>query len=256
MKKNNKKPNVVLYTILMFIVFVILTDLVIWGYAGDFITESILSAPQGEFVVGEAVLASLVLIVMLAFGNSYVFSQKNEKVYKGLFYGSFYLIGALIIGMFFIVSNKITSVSALLNIFIGCFLVGVAEEFLCRGWLLNEFLERFGDNKKGVIYSIIISGTIFGLMHFGNILVGQDIITTSAQVINALGIGLVLGVIYYKTKNIWSVIILHAVWDFALFLGKITPVTEGTETFTSMNVLGIVFPLLMAGSQLISRPGN
>ena len=251
-EKKNKKPNVVIYTILMAIVFIVLTELVIWGYAGDFITKSILSAPQGRLVVSEAVLAGLVLIVMLSFGNSYVFTQKKEKIYKGLFYGLFYLIGACIFGLIFSFSGKFSNPAAILNIALGCFLVGIAEEFLCRGWLLNEFLERFGDTKKGIIFSIFISGLIFGLMHFGNMVNGQDLATTVIQVINAFGIGVVLGVIYYRTKNIWTVILIHGLWDFSLFIGQITSVTQGIEMVKEASILGIIFPLFMVAAEILS----
>lgn len=161
-------------------------------------------------VLSEAVLASLVLILMLLFKNSYVFTQPHEKFSKGLFYGLYYIIIASFTTFvaFMVVSFKF-NVYSLLNVFVGCFLIGVAEEFLCRGWLLNEFLERYGDSKKGVWYSIIISGIIFGLFHLGNISsFGQDIPETISQVVSAAGTGIFLGLIYYKTKNIWSTWIL------------------------------------------------
>ena len=68
--------------------------------------------------------------------------------------------------MFFIIASSFTFLifglgsgaifvgKPVVNLLIGCFLVGVAEEFLCRGWLFNEFLERFGETKKGVWFSI------------------------------------------------------------------------------------------------------
>ena len=241
-----KKPNVILYTIFMIIIFFGITELGIWGYGSNTLIDAITKYPQGTLVLSEAVLASLVLIVMLLFKNSYVFTQPREKFSKGLFYGLFYIIGSVMFVLFFsgIASFKFNAFS-LLNLFVGCFLVGVAEEFLCRGWLLNEFLERYGDSKKGVWYSIIISGFIFGLMHLGNIYtIGQDIPTTISQVLTAAGTGIFLGLIYYKTKNIWSVIFLHGFWDFSLFLGDILPVESVTETFGMLSVISLIFVAL------------
>lgn len=249
-----KKPNVILYTMLMIILFYGITELGIWGYGFDTILTAITSYPQGFLVLNEAVLAALVLIVMLLFKNSYVFTQPREKFSKGLFYGLFYILGSI---LFILISGGITSfkfnVFSLLNLVVGCFLIGVAEEFLCRGWLLNEFLERYGDSKKGVWYSIIISGIIFGIMHLGNIYtMGQDIPTTISQVLSAAGTGIFLGLIYYKTKNIWSVIFLHGFWDFSLSLSDILPVESVTETFSILSILSLIFVILTVFSELLN----
>lgn len=241
-----KKPNVILYTFLMIIVFLSITELGIWGYGYGILIDAITKYPRGSLVLSEAVLASLILIVMLLFKNSYVFTQPREKFSKGLFYGLYYIIGSTLFTLLYFSSAAFKfNGYTLLNLFVGCFLIGVAEEFLCRGWLLNEFLERYGDSKKGVWYSIIISGIIFGLIHLGNIYtIGQDIPTTISQALSAAGMGIFLGLIYYKTKNIWSVIFLHGFWDFSLYLSKISPVKSTTEIFTTLSVVSLVFTIL------------
>ena len=251
-KTKKKRMNVVLFTILMLAIFLVVTEVIIYGYGADFMLDAVTNYPQGTLVIGEAILASMVLIVMLLFKNAYVFTQKKEPLKVGLFYGRFYIIGiiffSVIFGMGLIGS---VSIKSLFNVFVGALLVGVCEEFLCRGWLLNEFLERYGDTKKGVWYSIIISGVIFGLIHLGNFFAGQDLVSTITQILNASAVGIVLGLIYYKTKNIWSVIVLHGLWDFSLFLGDLMPVTESTEMFNSFSVVGIVFSVLMILAQLL-----
>ena len=251
-KPKKKRMNIVLYTILMLAIFLVVTEVIIYGYGADFMLDAVTNYPQGTLVIGEAILASMVLIVMLLFKNAYVFTQKKEPIKVGLFYGRFYIIGiiffSVIFGMGLIGS---VSIKSLFNVFVGALLVGVCEEFLCRGWLLNEFLERYGDTKKGVWYSIIISGIIFGLIHLGNFFVGQDLVSTITQILNASVVGIVLGLIYYKTKNIWSVIVLHGLWDFSLFLGDLMPVTKSTEIFNSFSVVGIVFSVLMILAQLL-----
>ena len=71
--------------------------------------------------------------------------------------------------------------------------IGIAEEFLCRGWLQNEFIERYGDTKRHIILSILFSSLIFGLIHLTNLMAGQDLLTTIIQVIQATSVGLLLG---------------------------------------------------------------
>ena len=249
-----KKPNIILYTILMFFIFFVISEGIIWGYGGKLIYGTIVNYPHGNLVISEAVLAIMVLIVMLTFKNSYVFTQKSEKLSKSLFYGLFFLIfSGLFILINGILNGGLFSGLALLNITLGCLLIGICEEFLCRGWLLNEFLERFGDTKKGIWYSIIISGIIFGLMHIGNIFsIGQDVISTISQVLNAAAIGIIFGLIYYKTRNIWSVIILHALWDFSIYLGEITPITSATESYRTISIISFAINILLVLSELIN----
>ncbi len=251
--KEKKKPNIVLYTIFMLIAFFIITELIIWGYGSTIILNSLAYYPQGNLVITEAILALLVLIVMLIFKNSYVFTQKSEKITKGLFYGIYYIIGGVLIILLAGGLNGIMHGGlSIINLIIGCFFIGVAEEFLCRGWLLNEFLERFGDTKKGVWYSIIVSGLIFGVLHFSNVLYGQDLISTITQVIGAAGTGIMFGIIYYKTKNIWSVILLHAFWDFSIYLSLIAPVTSTVETTSIISAISVIFTILMAAAELLN----
>ena len=249
-----KKPNIILYTLLMIVVFFIITEIIIWGYGARFVLNLIKNYPQGDLIIKEAILASFVFIVLLLFKNSYIFTEKKEKITTGLFYGLFYLLGsALFMLIFGIIGGGFSSGLPVINILIGCFLVGITEEFLCRGWLLNEFLERFGETKKGVWYSIFISGFIFGMMHLGNIYtMGQDIPTTIMQVLSASGTGVLLGLIYYKTRNIWSVVILHALWDFSLFLGNIAPINSTIEIINSFSIISMVFTILSVEAELLN----
>ena len=234
----------------MVIIFFLITELLIWGYGSSILLAAITNYPKGELVITEAVLASLVLIVTLLFRNGYVFTQKHEKLTKGLFYGSYFIIGASV--FILVYRSGLKEGLAVLNLAVGCFLVGLSEELLCRGWLLNEFLEKFGNTKKGVWYSIIVSGVIFGLIHLGNVLTGQAWSTTIIQALTAIVAGIFFGVIYYKTKNIWSVILLHALWDFSLLLSEIIPIKSETVVLSSFSIIGLVFSLGMILSECIS----
>lgn len=253
-QKKNKKNSRLIFTLIMSLLFILIAEFGIWGICGTTLIKSIFYYPQGNEVIKELVLAILSLIVMLIFKNFYVFTQKKEKLSKGLLYGLFFILFSSFYTLIAIVSViKTSSWYSLLNIALLSFLIGICEEFLCRGWLLNEFLERFGKDKKGIWYSIIISGIIFGLMHLGNIRAGQNISTTIIQVINATGIGIVFGTIYYKTKNIWSVIILHAFWDFSLLLVQNgSPIMEMTFIQLNVSSIGIIFSLLMLASQIFA----
>lgn len=237
-----KKVNPILFTIVMGITFLLITELFIYGIGSSILLESILYYPQGNLVIEEVVLAFLVLIVMLKYDNFYVFTQKKEKFSKGFFYGLFYIIiGILFIMLRVMVYGADLVNLSLVNIMVGSLFIGICEEFLCRGWLLNEFLEKFGDTKKGVWFSIIASGIIFGLLHLSNYYGGmQGLLSTIYQCLTAAASGIVWGLIYYKTKNIWSVIFLHAFWDFSIFLGYIVPVYSMTESIINFSLVAMV----------------
>lgn len=220
--QKDSKMNIWLFSILMLLVFVV-TFYAIHMEFSSAIYSNILMNMHGNDIVFEAILAILAFIVLLSWKNSYVFTQKSKGFISSLKYGAFHLI----IGGFFILifsTDALKNPQGVFNIALYTLLIGIYEEFLLRGWLLNEFLERYGDTKKGVWISIVTSGIIFGLVHFINVL-SSGFTTTFMQVFNASAVGIILGFIYYKTKNIWSVVFIHAFWDFSLFLGDLAPIT-------------------------------
>lgn len=91
--------------------------------------------------------------------------------------------------------------------------IGLFEEVLCRGLLFNAFKAFWGDNKKGIYLSALISSFLFGAIHIGN-LNGSNTITTITQVIYATFFGMIFAVIYYRTGNLLSCILLHGFVDY------------------------------------------
>lgn len=69
----------------------------------------------------------------------------------------------------------------------------VFEEFLFRGVVQTNFIHYFG-----TIRGIIMGAVVFGMMH-----------VIPQQVINATGVGLILGSIYYLTRSLNTVIAIH-----------------------------------------------
>lgn len=248
-----KKKNIWLHFLKMLFLFLIIFAL--QQVLGAWLTNNFVSLKYGKDLLFEAVWAGLVLIVLLLFKNSYVFTQERETYKSSLKFGipEFVLSGIfLLISIVSIVSEKI-SISTVLNLVIYCFFIGVVEEFLCRGWLLNEFLERFSDTKKGIIKSIVLSSLVFGAIHFTNMLGGQNFAETLVQVINACVSGVFLALVYYKTKNIWAVVTLHAVWDFSLMLMQLHTVIDcvpGNST-TSIIIFNIIQSIVLIIAYLL-----
>lgn len=248
-KQPKKKMNIILFFIIMVIAMLIFD--ITMDFLYPIIGRMILYGKYGTSAIIEAVCAFIILITLLLFGNYYIFTEKKKGFFKSVWTGGLMLILATLIMVANIVSifgkgtlNDIGSLA------IFCVLIGIFEEFLCRGWIQNEFIERYGNNRKQVYLSILLSALIFGGIHISNIWVaGQSVIDTVVQIINAVGLGFFMGTVYFRTKNIWSVVFLHGFWDFAIFLGEIPVIKSCTQGIPSIgyNITSIISQLLIAG---------
>ena len=230
---NKNKKSMFMFFLKMLIIFLVLD--VIMSIAASSMMVSSFVYKYGRELVVEIFYAISILIVMLLFKNSYVFSSKRDKFISGIMLALPMLIMSIITFFANIISITDFSLASFINMLIFSIFIGIAEEFLCRGWLLNEFLERFSNNKKEVIRSIVLSSLVFGFIHIVN-LNSQTVFETILQIINAASLGLLLGSVYYKTKNIWSVIFLHAFYDFAIMLGDIGVIKDCTYNNPSLGI--------------------
>lgn len=82
--------------------------------------------------------------------------------------------------------------------------VGMAEELMCRGFLLGRML-NVGMHP---LLALILSSLVFAALHLGN-----DGITWFAFV-NLVLAGILLGTTYLYTRNLAFPIILHCFWNF------------------------------------------
>lgn len=249
MKKDKK--SIFLYFIKMLIVFILIDGVI--TILPSVITNNISYYKYGTELLLEVIYALLVLVVMLLFKNSYVFTDKKQKFLKSIALGFPMLIIAGISLLGNLSSLDGFNLGNFINLLFLTIFIGIAEEFLCRGWLQNEFIERYGDTKKHIILSIFFSSLIFGLLHLTNLMAGQDLLTTIVQVIQATAAGLLLGSIYYKTKNIWAVISLHSIYDFCLMLGDLNLIKDCTfnTPTTGIIIYSAFSTLLLSGINLV-----
>ena len=230
--EKNKKPIFVFFWKMFFIFLGI--DL-ISIFISNIIGGTSFVEKYGQELIVELFYGLTILVVMLLFKNSYVFTNKKDKFSVGIKIAGPMLIVIAINLLSSISSLTYFSIGKFINVLVYCLFIGIAEEFLCRGWLQNEFIERYSDSKKSVIYSIVLASLVFGLMHITNLMM-QNAFETVLQIINATALGVLLGSIYYKTKNIWSVIFLHSFYDFAIFLGEMNYVKDCTYNTPTLGI--------------------
>ena len=164
-----KKRNIILFFFLMIIAMVTFDFLMDKIYPT--ISSMIIYGKYGRNVIIEAVCAFIILIVLLLFKNSYIFTEKKVNFINSLKVGGFVTIYATF--LFAISLSEVAGSSININdigsLVLFCLLIGIFEEFLCRGWIQNEFIERFASTRKQVILSILLSALIFGGIHISNI---------------------------------------------------------------------------------------
>ncbi len=81
--------------------------------------------------------------------------------------------------------------------------VGISEELLLRGYVLNNLMRSF---KKST--ALVITSVLFAFMHIGN---------PNMDVLGFVGLffaGLLLGYSYIITNNLWLPMSLHFSWNF------------------------------------------
>jgi hypothetical protein len=84
-------------------------------------------------------------------------------------------------------------------------LTGLVEEFIFRGLMQNHLLRIFK-----IIPTLLLTNLIFMLMHL--------IWLNYLELIFVFAVGILCGIIYYRTKNLVLVSVLHGIINFSLFV--------------------------------------
>jgi len=87
---------------------------------------------------------------------------------------------------------------------------GFGEELVWRGFLFERSARKFGRGIGATIATVIVTAVLFGAAHY------QYQGWTGVQ--QAAIMGVVYGSLYAKTRNLWLVVVLHAVFDIAAVL--------------------------------------
>lgn len=124
----------------------------------------------------------------------------------------------------------ISSISSILIILSGWIIQGATEEIVTRGWLLNVL-----SSKYNIKVGLLISSTLFGLMHLTNPNVNY------IAVINIILVGLFFGIYVIKTNDLWAVCAMHSAWNFAqgnVFGFEVSGINVSVGTLIDLNLFG------------------
>ena len=155
------------------------------------------------FLIGLAMM-SIIVLILLPFG--YITVEKNPIQPVG-----------------------VSAISSVLVVLFGWIIQGATEEIVTRGWLLNVLTTKY---NIGV--GLLISSTLFGLMHLTNPNVNY------IAVINIILVGLFYGLYVIKTNDLWAVCGMHSAWNFAqgnLFGFEVSGIDVSVGTLVDLNLV-------------------
>lgn len=98
-----------------------------------------------------------------------------------------------------------------------CLSIGILEETIFRATLLPLFVRKFGQDKKGLTLSVVVSSAVFGAMHLLNLLGGFSP-SVFLQVGYSFLIGCVCSITLLASGSVYVPILIHALFDVGGFL--------------------------------------
>lgn len=193
----------------------------------------LLDIPYDAALIGaELLLAISVIGLVYLMNERSIFSDRKVGFFRGLIVGAFMLVYQLLglVAVIFLPDFQGISLQQMLVSGVFCLMVGLAEEVCFRGLVTNLLAQHYAKNRRGIYFTVFVSGAIFGVMHLINIFAGASLMGTFIQVVATIGMGWFFSAVYLRTGNIWVVIFLHAFQNFVAF--SLTGVTSGTESIT------------------------
>lgn len=250
MEKENKFRNGIvryagLFTVIvLFVTFgiVFLRDCISNRYATTIVQSAII---YGTFDLLFTLLISVPIILKAGYQNRIgMFRVKGMGV--GLLLGVVDLfLGLVYIGISFYGFNhaliQFQGVGVMAAMLFFMLATGVVEEFVDRGILLQVFMDKWKNSRNGMVYSVFASSFVFGLQHIFALVVTylftgeitSDLILNKAlHVVFTFIAGIYYATIMIYAKNIWSVAIVHGLYDFVVGLSLVFMSSSTAEIFS------------------------
>lgn len=250
------KKNKDLFKFIGIIAIILLLLVVLYtiygGILANILYNAVFYGKYNTMLISEIIIVLFAIIIISVRKLWPQIRSKKENFIVGIKRGMPILVIAIIMlivngGELLIDGNL--SIPNFISLVLVSIAIGIAEEFIFRGWLQNEVMDRFGEGKKGALITILISGLLFGLFHLVNALSGQDLFTSFMQVIQTSAIGILFCSVYYASRNIWSLVFLHSFYDFSVLLGEVNSYKDcanNTDVAMIVNIITLIISVLFA----------
>lgn len=226
MKNSIKKSPILLFFILTVFLVILLKLTMNFLHFSEFVNT----------IIAESFLIIILLVILKYLNLLDLFKFTINSFFKGILYGWYAIIICfiLIATTFNEIIEFNPSVYTLLLIIVANLLIGSFEEILCRGIIFKNLLKKYTPLK-----SALISSLIFALAHIGNFFTNDNNLEVISQIIYAFFLGVLFSAIFYVTKNIWSVILLHALIDFS---GSLSP----NKSAPNLDIINMIINAFMS----------
>lgn len=104
----------------------------------------------------------------------------------------------------------------------------VTEEFIYRGLIITELQKKYNN-----VTAVIISALLFGISH---IMAGGVILLAGSLIV-----GIILGIIFVKTKSLLPVIIAHVFANLPDFILSLLPEISNFSKYLTVIICSLIF---------------
>lgn len=115
--------------------------------------------------------------------------------------------------------------------------IGLMEEIIVRGLILNLLILAWKGKKRGLLNAILFSSFLFSFGHLGNLL-NNSVDFVALQIIYAFYIGFFFAAVTIRGNNIWPAIILHSLFDIFGSIGEINKAAIEKAVDSTQNMAG------------------
>ena len=203
-------------TVVVFLIALWLPAILLAYFGPDFFVTN------GDYVyqgTTECVTSLIGIGFVALLGYGWIWNERGKGLGKGFLCAGYFILVSLYSLVIYIAdialmdSAEFNPLWQIVVFALTVLLIGLAEETFFRGIVANLFLDKYGNDPTGVWCATICSGMVFGLMHLSN-LMSSDTVGVLVQVVAACAMGMALTAIYYRCRNIWVLILVHAFVDF------------------------------------------
>ena len=172
--------------------------------SSDIITLSMLFANAGIILI-VCLFCKLIQkrkMTTLGFVKKNMFKEYGKGCLLGFVLFSVAVLICVVTGSLKLQISSTFSISLFVLFVLGFMIQGMAEEVMCRGYLLVSIARR-----SSVIVAIICNAVVFAVLHLSN--AGISVLA----VVNLILFAVFASLYFIKTGNIWGVGALHSIWN-------------------------------------------
>lgn len=221
--------------------------LVVYFVTVNLVGEVMIRLPEGTIVyyIQEFAFMGTAFLFLALFGYTWTF--KRGKFFKTT--GALaYMYVTQVLLMVSVIYEAITAPEgpwkAPLMIIVGVislFQIGFCEEVIFRGVIVNALVGKYGKDAKGIWFTVLISGLLFGSAHLSNYFFGVTLEATIVQAISASAIGIYFAAAYLRGRSLWSMIVLHTIIDFnSLFTSSFMEVSTAIDNINALDLSSLL----------------